>query len=89
MVARISIVLVTICLVAPLRADEPALEGVLGPAVIAQNRDGPDDENVLLLAGTLGYRHQKPDGRFVFRVRLTPLIPALPVYLGLSAGYAF
>lgn len=63
---------------------------------------GVEDNNDTLanITGVLGYRFQKPDGGFMFRVGITPFLPlstdesAFPkpgfsVGAGISAGYGF
>ena len=52
-----------------------------------------DDEKIsnVLLTGILGYRYQKPDGGFQFRIAATPVLGddlAAP-WMGFSLGYAW
>lgn len=49
----------------------------LGVGVTPIFYDGGSESNsgkALFLTGTIGYRYQKPDGRFLFRIGFTPLI---------------
>jgi len=69
----------------------------LGTAFINEEMQGLTNENSRewssFLTGRVGYRYQKPNGRFIFRIGFTPLYELdgneLHPSGGLSFGYGF
>lgn len=50
------------------------LELGVGITYLRYSDDGIDPGNVAFLGGVIGYRYEKPDSKFLFRIGFTPLI---------------
>lgn len=79
-VARIGISLLPEAVVVPITfgkligKSKDLLELGAGITYLRYSSGGIDDGSVAFLGGVIGYRYEKPDSKFLFRIGFTPLI---------------